>query len=152
MNSYEKWDKRFLSLAQQVAGWSKDPSTRVGAIAVNSIGSVVAQGYNGFPRGIEDTELRYNDRELKYRYVVHAEMNCIFNAAWNGSSLDGCTLYVWPLPACHECAKGIIQSGIERVVSPDFADPFTRERWRDSTDQTLEMFQEAGIDYDFIDH
>jgi dCMP deaminase len=56
MNS--KWDKRYLDLAEQIAGWSKDPSTQVGAVAVNDQGTPVAQGYNGFPRGIEDTELR----------------------------------------------------------------------------------------------
>lgn len=147
--SQNKWDGRYMSLAKQFAGWSKDPSTQVGAVAVNEIGSVVAQGYNGFPRGIEDTELRYNDRELKYRYVVHAEMNCIFNAAWNGVSLDGATLYVWPLPVCHECAKGIIQSGITRVVSPEFKDTSQQARWEESCAQTIDMFKEAHIDYDF---
>ena len=150
MNNQEKWDLRFVKLAEEVASWSKDPSTQVGAIAVNRIGSVVAQGYNGFPRGIQDTDLRYQDRELKYQYVVHAEMNCIYNAALNGSSLDGCTLYVWPLPVCRECCKGIIQSGIERVVSPDFTDPVKEERWKESCSQTMDMFQEAGIDYEFV--
>ena len=60
MNNQEKWDLRFVNLAEEVAGWSKDPSTQVGAVAVNDrIGTVVAQGYNGFPRGIQDTDLRY---------------------------------------------------------------------------------------------
>jgi dCMP deaminase len=146
----DKWDKRYLALAEQVAGWSKDPSTQVGAVAVNDQGNVVAQGYNGFPRGIEDTELRYNDRELKYKYVVHAETNCIYNAAFNGNSLDGCTMYVWPLPVCHECAKAIIQSGVCRVVSPQFTNSETELRWKDSCSQTLDMFEEAYIQYDFI--
>ena len=72
-----KWDGRYLALAEQVASWSKDPSTQVGAIAVNPLGNVVAQGYNGFPRGIADSDERYNDREKKYKYIVHAETNCI---------------------------------------------------------------------------
>jgi len=145
-----KWDGRYLALAEQVASWSKDPSTQVGAIAVNPLGNVVAQGYNGFPRGIADSDERYNDREKKYKYIVHAETNCIYNAAFNGVSLDCCTMYVWPLPVCHECAKAIIQSGVDRVVSPQFTDPFTQARWKDSCEQTLSMFKEAGILYDFV--
>lgn len=146
----QKWDKRYLALAESVAGWSKDPSTQVGAVAVNDNGNVVAQGYNGFPRGILDDVDRYTDRERKYKYIVHAETNCIYNAAYNGSSLEGCTMYVWPLPVCHECAKAIIQSGVWRVVSPKFTDPETELRWKDSCEQTISMFEEAGVEYDFV--
>ena len=119
-----KWDIRFLELAKGIAGWSKDPSRKIGAIAVDDR-SVVAQGYNGFPRGIEDYAERYEDRDLKYKLVVHAEMNVIYNATYNGVSLDGATLYVWGLPVCSECAKGVIQTGIRRVVMPkqDIPDP-----------------------------
>lgn len=107
-----KWDKRYLELAREVASWSKDPSKKIGAIAVGSKGQVLSQGYNGFPRGIDDSKRRYEDRAIKYKYVVHAEMNVIYNATYNGISLDGATLYVYGLPVCSECAKGIIQTGI----------------------------------------
>ena len=145
----DKWDGRYLRLAKEVASWSKDPSTKVGAVAVLN-GMVLAQGYNGFPRGIKDSEEKYLDRETKYQYVVHAEMNCIFNAAMNGVSLYGSTLYIYPLPACHECAKGIIQCGVERVVSPVFENEFTQRRWEKSCSATFSMFEEAGIEYDLI--
>jgi len=145
----DKWDGRYLRLAKEVASWSKDPSTKVGAVAVLN-GMVLAQGYNGFPRGIKDSEEKYLDRETKYQYVVHAEMNCIFNAAMNGVSLYGSTLYIYPLPACHECAKGIIQCGVERVVSPVFENEFTQRRWEKSCSTTFSMFEEAGIEYDLI--
>jgi len=145
----DKWDGRYLRLAKEVASWSKDPSTKVGAVAVLN-GMVLAQGYNGFPRGIKDSEEKYLDRETKYQYVVHAEMNCIFNAAMNGVSLYGSTLYIYPLPACHECAKGIIQCGVERVVSPVFENEFTQRRWEKSCSTTFNMFEEAGIEYDLI--
>ena len=62
------------------------------------------------------TDDRYNVREEKYKYVVHGEMNCIYNACNSGVSLNGATLYVTGLPVCSECAKGIIQVGIKKVV------------------------------------
>ena len=142
-----KWDIRFLELAKGIAGWSKDPSRKIGAIAVDDR-SVVAQGYNGFPRGIEDYAERYEDRDLKYKLVVHAEMNVIYNATYNGVSLDGATLYVWGLPVCSECAKGVIQTGIGRVVMPKQDIP---DHWTESWKLTQTMFEEANIEWEFID-
>lgn len=143
MEHTEKWDNRFLSLAQEVAGWSKDPSTQVGAVIVGSKREVLSQGFNGFPRGINDSVERYNNREVKYKFVVHAEMNAIYNASYSGTSLDGSTLYIYGLPICSECAKGIIQVGIERVVvlrSKENGD------WSDSVKLSKEMFKEVGIE------
>ena len=111
-----RWDQRFLDLAKQIASWSKDPSRQIGAVIVGHNRQIISQGYNGFPRGIRDDEDRYNDRETKYKYVVHAEANAIYNALANGAKLEGSTLYVTGLPVCHECAKAIIQTGIKRVV------------------------------------
>ena len=145
---YDKWDKRYLELAKHIASWSKDPSRKIGAVAVGDNGEVLAQGYNGFPRGIEDYPERYDDRPTKYKYVVHAEMNVIYNSSWNGVSLAGSTLYVYGLPVCSDCAKGIIQVGIERVVMVDQVIP---KDWRNSASQTFEMFDEAGIVYEFVD-
>ena len=50
----------------------------------------------------------------------------------------------------HECAKAIIQSGGCRVVSPQFTNPETELRWKDSCAQTIDMFDEAYVQYDFI--
>ena len=75
-----KWTRRYLDIAKEVATWSKDPSRQIGAIAVGDKGQILSQGYNGFPRGVKDTDNRYNNREEKYKYVVHGEMNCIYNA------------------------------------------------------------------------
>lgn len=113
----DSWDQVFLRLAKEVASWSKDPSTKVGAVAVGPKRNVLAQGYNGFPRGIFDYAERYNDKPTKYMYVVHAEMNVIYNATYNGVSLDGASLYVYGLPPCSECAKGIIQVGIKEIIT-----------------------------------
>ena len=145
----DKWKARYLLLAKEVALWSKDPSRRIGAVAVGAKGQVLAQGYNGFPRGIEDKEDRYADRQLKYKYVVHAEMNVIYNATYNGVSLDGATLFVWGLPVCSECAKGIIQVGIKQIVMPGQSIP---ESWQESWNLTKEMFEEAGVKYEFVEY
>lgn len=149
-----KWDLRFLLQAKEIAKWSKDPSSNIGAIAVGKNKNILATGYNGFPRGIEDTEERYNNREEKYKYVVHAEKNLIYNACWNGVSLEGSTVYVYGLPVCHECAKGLIQVGTRRVVinQPETVQQLDSiERWKDSFELTKEMFKEVEIKYDKMD-
>ena len=147
--SNQKWDRNYLSLAREVSTWSKDPSTQVGAVAVGDKGQVLALGYNGLPRGVEDTEERLNNKELKYKMVVHAELNCIYNASYNGTSLDGSTIYIYGLPVCNECAKGIIQTGITRVViqHPVYIPP----NWHASFETTRVMFIEAGINIQVSD-
>lgn len=146
-----KWDKRFLRIAKEVASWSKDPRSQVGAIAVQSR-RIVATGYNGFPRGLEDTEDRLTVRELKRRYVVHAEMNCIFNATYNGISLEGSTMYVYGLPVCSECAKGIIQSGVKRVVGSTDLEAGIPVQWMESYKQTMLMLDEVDIEFKLVDN
>lgn len=142
------WDARYLDLAENVSSWSKDPSRKIGAVAVGSKGQILSQGYNGFPRGINDSVERYNDKETKYRYVVHAEMNVVYNATYNGISLDGATLYVTGLPVCSECAKGIIQTGVKRVVMRATDVP---EKWFVSFATTAKMFNEAGIEWELTE-
>ena len=142
------WDKRYLDLAEHISQWSKDPSKKIGAIAVGDHGQILSQGYNGFPRGIDDSAHRYNHREVKYQFVVHAEMNCIYNAAENGVSLRDSTLYIFGLPVCGDCALGIIQSGITRVVAHSVGTP---DRWKEAIGKTNEVFEEAGIQYEFTE-
>ncbi len=142
-----KWDWRYLTLAQHVSEWSKDPSRKIGAVAVGDKGQVLAQGFNGFPRGILDSADRYDHRPTKYKFVVHAEMNVIYNASYNGVSLDGSTLYVYGLPVCSECAKGVIQVGVKRVVMPKQDIP---DIWAESWELTSQLFKEAGVEYEFI--
>ncbi len=143
MSKLNKWDERYLALAAEVATWSKDPSTQVGAVTVGSKKEVLSQGFNGFPRGIHDTDERYNHRETKYKFVVHAEMNAIYNATYSGTSLDGATLYVHGLPICSECAKGIIQVGIKKVVIKKSKE---LDNWNESVQLSQAMFDEAGVE------
>ena len=142
-----KWDKRYMGIAREVSTWSKDPSRQIGAVAVGEKGQILAQGYNGFPRGIKDSEERYSDREKKYKYVVHAEMNCIYNASWNGVSLNNSIFYVYGLPVCSECAKGLIQVGVKKVVVQVPNQISIPIHWLKHEKTTKELFREAGIEY-----
>lgn len=114
------WDDYFLGIADVVRTKSKDPSTQVGAIIVGQDHQIVSTGFNGFPRGINETDASRWERPLKYQFVEHAERNGIYNAARTGVSLIRCTLYLVgigpPTSPCTECAKAVIQSGITRVV------------------------------------
>ena len=111
------WDEYFMGMAKLSALRSKDPNTKVGACIVDQNHKVVSNGYNGMPRGVDETKVSWNKGEgldSKYLYVCHAEFNAILNTR-NGSALEGCTLYVTLFP-CNECAKAIIQTGIKEVV------------------------------------
>ena len=109
-----KWDYRFLDLAEFISNWSKDPSTKVGAVITDRDNRIVSVGYNGFPKNIHDCPEMLNNRETKYNMIVHGEMNAILFA---NRSLVGCTLYTYPFIPCPRCSSMIIQSGITRVVS-----------------------------------
>ena len=114
MSNLDKWDERYLSLAAEVATWSKDPSTQVGAVTVGSKKEVLSQGFNGFPRGIHDTDERYNDRETKYKFVVHAEMNAIYNATYSGASLDGATLMYMGCQSAQNVPRALSKSVLKK--------------------------------------
>jgi len=124
-----------LTLARHIAGWSKDPSTKVGAVIADIHHRVLSVGYNGFPAGIPDVALE--DRTYKYNRVVHAELNAILFAQ---QPLVGAAIYVWPMPPCSHCAGAIIQSNIQMVVSPPAG-----ERWDESCRIGREMFNQVGI-------
>jgi dCMP deaminase len=141
-----KWIKRYFAMSQVVSSWSKDPSTKVGAVIIGEKGQIISQGYNGFPRGVKDTPERYNDRPLKYQLVVHAEMNAILNALYNGSSVKDCTMFVHNLPICVECAKAIIQAGIKEV----YLDTPVPDRWKKSWELTKLLFSEAQVKFHFV--
>jgi len=146
IDKIHNWDRRFLELARHVSQWSKDPSTKVGAVITRG-NEVVGIGYNGFPRGVFDLPERLNDRPTKYQYVVHAEANAILMA---GDKAKGATIYVWPsfsLPnICGECAKLVIQSGIKEVVGYEPPLPDERAaRWIQSIGVAGTMCKEAGV-------
>jgi len=140
------WDEYFFKICDAVASKSKDPSTKVGSVIVGLSNEIRSTGYNGFPRGVNDSVERLNDRPTKYQFIVHAELNAILGAARNGVSLVGCSLYTHWYP-CHECAKAIVQSGISQViVDGEFMKRRGNQNWEDSFKISEKIFQEAGID------
>lgn len=143
--SQEKWDGRFLQMAELVASWSKDPSTKCGAVIVRPDRTVVSEGYNGFPKGCDDAEELYANRELKYSRVVHAEMNALLHAR---EPLHGYTMYTVPRgfgPSCDRCSAHIIQAGITRVVHYGVEEDDFASRWQEACERGLQMYREAGV-------
>lgn len=144
-----KWTQRHLDLARMVSTWSKDSSTKVGCVIVDSRGLPLSWSYNGNPMGVEDTEERFT-RPLKYHYVAHAERNAIDLCR---SSVQGAYMFVTHAP-CSSCAIGIIQSGIRQVVV-DSTNGITNpesyyhhnDKWKESVTHALQMFKEAGVLY-----
>lgn len=137
-----KWDQRFLSLARLVSTWSKDPSTKCGAVIVRPDRVVVSMGYNGFPKGCLDLPWLYEIRERKYRRVVHAERNALLFAT---QPVVGCTLYTYPFVTCAPCAAMVIQAGIKRVVHPP-ASADVLSRWSADIHEAGCMYWEAGVE------
>lgn len=133
-----KWELRYLEMAKLVSTWSKDPSTKVGAVIVDSDNTVISVGFNGLPRRIQDTDQRLNNRDIKLKMIIHAEINAIITAK---RPLNGATIYTYPFMSCSQCAGLIIQSGICRHISYKT----NNERWKDSFDLALEMFDEARV-------
>lgn len=142
--SASKWDEKFLDMTNLVASWSKDRSTKVGAVIVKNH-RVLATGYNGFPIGCDDDNEDRHQRPTKYLFTEHAERNAIYSAAKHGISLDGATMYLlWELP-CADCARAIIQSGIKhlRVLNKSF--PGKNIEWDAHFKAAKEMLEEADV-------
>jgi len=143
MENNAKWQYRFLVLASHVATWSKDPSTKVGAVITDTKNRIVSLGFNGFPRGVSDAEL---PREEKLLRTIHAEENAILFAQ---RDLTYFTIYVTHPPFA-KCAAKIIQAGLRRVVcwlpSPEF-----RDRWAAELQQAHELCSEVGIEFILIE-
>jgi dCMP deaminase len=135
------WDERFSALATMVATWSKDPSTKVGCVIVNDKRHIIATGYNGFPRGVEDSFDRFADRPTKYLMVQHAETNALHNTT---SQTEGTTAYVTHFP-CSNCAGALIQAGVKRVVTVQPTGGLA-DRFQDSFEASKVMFAEAGVE------
>jgi dCMP deaminase len=143
----DKWDQRFIDLAKYISDWSKDPSTKVGAVITHPVSKrIISTGFNGFPAGVEDTAGRLENREIKYEMVVHAELNALLFA---GHGADGATLYVYPLAPCARCAVTIIQAGIKRIVAP--RPDFDHERWGATLKVAHDLFTEADLTVDYLD-
>ena len=112
----DKLDKTYMNMARELSKLSHAQRRKVGCLIVKNT-HIIAEGLNGTPRGF-DNNCEYVDH-VDHMYtkpeVLHAESNAITKLARSTNSSSGATLYVTCSP-CFECAKLIIQAGIERVV------------------------------------
>lgn len=131
------WDIRFLEMAKKIAEFSKDPSTKTGAIIVRDK-RIISMGFNGLPQKVKDSSERLSVREIKLQIILHAEENAIL---FSKTCLKGSTIYTWPFMPCAKCASWIIQSDIEKVVAPENSWP----KWEESCNLAKELFNESGI-------
>ncbi|VBB17708.1 deoxycytidylate deaminase [Yasminevirus sp. GU-2018] len=135
--------------------FSKDPSTKVGAVFLYpGTLQVLSMGYNGMPRNVDETIAERWERPLKYKFTEHAERNAIYNAAQSGTPLRD-SICVASMCPCADCARGVIQSGCKMVITRD-VDELQREnpdvvsRWKPEWDVSIGMMQEAGVQIMFL--
>lgn len=130
-----KIDNHFIRLAWVMAlNLSKDPNTKVGAIITSKDGRHVSFGYNGMPKGLEETKEIW-ERPTKYRYVIHAEPNSIINCPFD---TKGCTIYTTHKP-CHRCLGQIVNAGIDRLV---YNEEYFKEQDQEAWDKIAERINE----------
>ena len=146
---YLSWDNYFMAIAKLSAMRSKDPSTQVGACIVSKDNRILSIGYNGAPNGFHDDNFPW-DREgepmdTKYFYVCHGEMNAIMNYRGNKRDLEGSKIYVDLFP-CNECAKLIIQAGIEEVI-------YLSDKYKDKDlfRASKKLFDACGVKYTHLE-
>lgn len=152
MNS-SRADRLWIDIAERVSQESKDRSTKVGCVIVNpENNTILSTGWNGFPRGIDDNVDERHERPAKYLWTEHAERNALYNAARNGISVEGATAYLnWGGYPCENCARGLVQSGIRRVVVSNRPFPGVGNGVHYHCDVAQIMFKETGIQYDVVE-
>lgn len=132
------WSQRFMDVARMVAQWSKDPNTKVGAVAVDANRRILETGYNGFPRHVEDRCERM-ERPQKYLWTAHAEENLVAHAARD--RLEGATVYITHM-CCATCTRMLINAGVKRVI----IGPGTTSMPMEQFDVARTMLMEAGVE------
>lgn len=147
------WTEFWFSACEFFARKSKDTSTKIGVVIVGEGQTLLSQGWNGFPRGVNDKVSCRHDRPEKYKWTEHAERNAIYNAAREGIRLKGSTIYA-PLFACPDCSRAIVQAGIKRIVCrPYQSDPKklgeqkeNRPQWLKDFEISKIIFEEGGVE------
>ena len=129
------WDEYFMNIAKVVSSRSTCPRKYVGAVIVRDR-TILSTGYNGSIRGLphcsEVGHMMENDHCVA---TIHAEANAIIQAAKNGVTIDGGTVYVTASP-CWNCFKTIANAGIVRICYGEF--------YRDK--RSLEMADSLNIE------
>lgn len=141
---------KYIKLAKYKAElFSKDPHTKVGAIALPpDFSRVLSTGVNGFVRHMDDSNQERWQRPQKYAFVQHAESNLVANAARTGTPLDGAVVAVTKFP-CSTCTKLLIQAGVSKVyaIRPDYEN----KTWGDDARVSEAIMREVGIEIFMFD-
>jgi dCMP deaminase len=143
------WTEYFINIAEQVKEKSKDNNTKIGAVIVGEDNEILTTGYNSFPRGLNDNISERQERPEKYFWFEHAERNAIYNAARIGVSLKGSTAYLTSGLPCMDCARGLIQSGVKRVVCKLECTTKNKDKWDEHQERTLILFSECWVEVEF---
>lgn len=136
---------KFVGVTREIARLSKDPSVQVGALAVADDGTILAGGYNGFPRGLDDGVSRYRDRDVKLKLTSHAEANVVAQAARKGIKLFGSNLILTARFPCSECSKLIVQAGIRQVFAPNMREVEVNDYWLRDHRWAVLILREGGV-------
>lgn len=119
----DSWDKYFMEIAKVASTRGTCKRKQVGAVIVKDR-TLVSTGYNGSMRTMahctEADCLMENGHCVR---TVHAEANAIVQAAKNGVSTKGATIYTTAYP-CWNCYKLIVNSGIETIV---YGEPYGKK-------------------------
>jgi len=144
-----EWKEYFISIAEQVKEKSKDINTQIGEVIVGEDKEILTTGYNSFPRGLNDSLDERQERPEKYFWFEHAERNAIYNAARIGVSLKRSTVYLTSGLPCMDCARGLIQAGVKKVVCKENCTTKNKEKWVEQQERSLLMFSECGVEVEF---
>lgn len=110
MPNQARMHQHWMRIAECYSLLSKDPSTKVGAVIVSPDGRKLSGGYNGFARGMPESQELWQ-RPEKYDRVIHAELNALLNCPFDTM---GCACYCTHQP-CHICIQHLINAGIQAL-------------------------------------
>jgi dCMP deaminase len=139
------WNEYFLNIAEQIKLKSKDESTQIGAVIVGKDNEILSTGYNSFPRGLDDSKKERQERPEKYFWIEHAERNAIYNAARIGVSLKNSTIYLTSGVPCMDCARAIVNVGIQVVWCKKECTTKNKEKWKESQEKSMRLFNECNV-------
>ena len=139
------WTEYFLNIAEQIKLKSKDESTQIGAVIVGKDNEILSTGYNSFPRGLDDSKKERQERPEKYFWIEHAERNAVYNAARIGVSLKNSTIYLTSGVPCMDCARAIVNVGIQVVWCKKECTTKNKEKWEESQEKSIKLFNECNV-------
>ncbi len=137
-NKPNDWDNMFFATATLWSRKSHDSETQCGCVLVKNK-TIIATGYNGFIRGVDDEALP-SVRPDKYPFMIHAEANAVYNAAREGQTTMGARAYITAIP-CRGCLQMLWQCGIHEIYYSNLSAP-KNDMWGDQYDCILNQIED----------